>query len=162
MLRDPGSAFWASFLWAGTSGACPGLAGVRVPWVCCSPHSVLLSTVLQEGTGASVGTRQVAGQEAQEGQCRGHPVVQGGWVSPCSSPGGPMLLMTGLFRVTGVEQKIFMQESDALNFLKKRGKRSSKSRDEINGKHAGDPPSAGPSSSFSLPVNWTVGATARD
>ncbi|XP_053521798.1 unique cartilage matrix-associated protein isoform X3 [Artibeus jamaicensis] len=31
-----------------------------------------------------------------------------------------------------VEEKIFMQESDASNFLKKRGKRSSKSRDEVN------------------------------
>ncbi|XP_021012011.1 unique cartilage matrix-associated protein isoform X3 [Mus caroli] len=32
----------------------------------------------------------------------------------------------------GVKQKIFMQESDASNFLKKRGKRSPKSRDEVN------------------------------
>ncbi|XP_022435917.1 unique cartilage matrix-associated protein [Delphinapterus leucas] len=32
----------------------------------------------------------------------------------------------------GVEGKIFMQESDALNFLKKRGKRSLKSREEVN------------------------------
>ncbi|XP_047595499.1 unique cartilage matrix-associated protein isoform X2 [Lutra lutra] len=34
--------------------------------------------------------------------------------------------------LTNVEQKIFMQESDASNFLKKRGKRSPKSRDEAN------------------------------
>ncbi|KAF5928698.1 hypothetical protein HPG69_008486 [Diceros bicornis minor] len=60
--------------------------------------AVVLLSILQEGTDASVGTRQVAGQEAQE----------------------------------GVEQKIFMQESDALNFLKRRGKRSPTSRDEIN------------------------------
>ncbi|GAB5573298.1 unique cartilage matrix-associated protein isoform X2 [Prionailurus iriomotensis] len=32
-----------------------------------------------------------------------------------------------------VEQKIFMQESDASNFLKRRGKRSPKSQDEVNG-----------------------------
>lgn len=134
---------------------CPDLVWVRVPWVCCSPHSVLLSTVLQEGTGASVGTRQVAGQEAKEGQCRGHPMVQGGCASPCDGSGEPVLFMTGLFRVSGVEQKIFMQESDASNFLKKRGKRSSKSRDEVNGKDAGDPPSACPSGSFSLPDNST-------
>uniref|UniRef100_A0A8C0K431 Unique cartilage matrix-associated protein n=1 Tax=Canis lupus dingo TaxID=286419 RepID=A0A8C0K431_CANLU len=55
-------------------------------------------SVLQEGTGASVGTQQVAEQEAQE----------------------------------DAEQKIFMQESDASNFLKKRDKRSPKSRDEAN------------------------------
>ncbi|XP_036999458.2 unique cartilage matrix-associated protein isoform X2 [Artibeus jamaicensis] len=66
--------------------------------VSCFSAAVLLLFMLQEGTGASVGTRQVAGQEAQE----------------------------------GVEEKIFMQESDASNFLKKRGKRSSKSRDEVN------------------------------
>ncbi|KAF6133594.1 upper zone of growth plate and cartilage matrix associated [Phyllostomus discolor] len=66
--------------------------------VSCFSTAVLLLSMLQEGTGASVGTRQVAGQEAQE----------------------------------GMEQKIFMQESDASNFLKKRSKRSSKSRDEVN------------------------------
>ncbi|XP_007933612.1 unique cartilage matrix-associated protein [Orycteropus afer afer] len=32
----------------------------------------------------------------------------------------------------GVKQKIFMQESDAANFLKKCAKRSPKSRDEVN------------------------------
>lgn len=31
----------------------------------------------------------------------------------------------------GVEQKVFVQESDASNFLKKRGKRSPKSREEV-------------------------------
>ncbi|EPQ14148.1 Putative cartilage matrix-associated protein [Myotis brandtii] len=65
--------------------------------VACFSAAVLLC-MLQEGTGASVGTGQGAGQEAQE----------------------------------GVGQKIFMQESDASNFLKKRGKRSPKSRDEVN------------------------------
>ncbi|XP_019518954.1 PREDICTED: unique cartilage matrix-associated protein [Hipposideros armiger] len=65
--------------------------------VACLSAAVLLS-LLREGTSASVGIRQGAGQEAQE----------------------------------GVEQKIFMQESDASNFLKKRSKRSSKSRDEVN------------------------------
>uniref|UniRef100_A0A8D0NGB6 Unique cartilage matrix-associated protein n=1 Tax=Sus scrofa TaxID=9823 RepID=A0A8D0NGB6_PIG len=60
--------------------------------------TVVLLSMLQEGTSASVGTRQVAGQEAQE----------------------------------GVKEKIFMQESDALNFLKKRSKRSPRSRDEVN------------------------------
>ncbi|XP_015101104.2 unique cartilage matrix-associated protein isoform X1 [Vicugna pacos] len=63
----------------------------------CLSAAVLLS-MLQEGTGVSVGTRQVGGQEAQEGECR----------------------------------EIFMWESDASNFLKKRGKRSPKSRDEVN------------------------------
>ncbi|KAL1783889.1 putative cartilage matrix-associated protein isoform X1 [Sigmodon hispidus] len=55
-------------------------------------------TVLQEGTSASVGSRQVAGEEAKE----------------------------------GMKQKIFMQESDASNFLKRRGKRSPKSQNEVN------------------------------
>ncbi|XP_069911804.1 unique cartilage matrix-associated protein isoform X2 [Oryctolagus cuniculus] len=32
----------------------------------------------------------------------------------------------------GVKPKIFMRESDASNFLKKRGKRSPKSREEVN------------------------------
>ncbi|XP_036042584.1 unique cartilage matrix-associated protein isoform X2 [Onychomys torridus] len=32
----------------------------------------------------------------------------------------------------GVKEKIFMQESDASNFLKRRGKRSPKSQDEVN------------------------------
>ncbi|KAF3818715.1 hypothetical protein GH733_012132 [Mirounga leonina] len=73
----------------------------------CLSAAVLL-TMLQEGTGASVGTQQMAGQEAQEGECEGHPGVQ------------------------DVEQKIFMQELDASNFLKKRGKRSPKSRDEAS------------------------------
>ncbi|XP_036208540.1 unique cartilage matrix-associated protein isoform X2 [Myotis myotis] len=65
--------------------------------VACFSAAVLLC-MLQEGTSASVGTGQGAGQEAQD----------------------------------GVEQKIFIQESDASNFLKKRGKRSPKSRDEVN------------------------------
>ncbi|ELR49007.1 Putative cartilage matrix-associated protein, partial [Bos mutus] len=54
-------------------------------------------TVLWEGGAVSVGSRQVAGQEAQE----------------------------------DVEE-IFMQESDALNFLKKRSKRSPRFQDEVN------------------------------
>ncbi|XP_005398152.1 PREDICTED: unique cartilage matrix-associated protein isoform X2 [Chinchilla lanigera] len=53
--------------------------------------------MLREGTSASVGSRQMAG-EAQE----------------------------------GVRQKVFMQESDASNFLKRRSKRSPKSRNEVN------------------------------
>ncbi|ELW64965.1 Putative cartilage matrix-associated protein [Tupaia chinensis] len=60
--------------------------------------AVVLLSMLQEGTCASVGTRQAAGEEAQE----------------------------------DVKQKIFMQESEASNFLRKRGKRSPKSRDEVN------------------------------
>ncbi|XP_053429116.1 unique cartilage matrix-associated protein [Nycticebus coucang] len=59
--------------------------------------AVVLLTGLQKGTGASVGTRQVAGEEAQNGM-----------------------------------KQIFMQESDASNFLKKRGKRSPKSQVEVN------------------------------
>ncbi|KAM5337576.1 putative cartilage matrix-associated protein [Glossophaga mutica] len=74
------------------------MAWKQLLFVSCFSAAALLLSMLQEGTGASVGTRQVAGQEAQE----------------------------------GVEQKIFMQESDASNFLKKRGKRSSKSRDEVH------------------------------
>uniref|UniRef100_A0A4X1VXY3 Unique cartilage matrix-associated protein n=1 Tax=Sus scrofa TaxID=9823 RepID=A0A4X1VXY3_PIG len=87
--------------------------------------TVVLLSMLQEGTSASVGTRQVAGQEAQEGECRVYPGVQGGWA------GKPVMVVTGLSRVSGVKE-IFMQESDALNFLKKRSKRSPRSRDEVN------------------------------
>ncbi|XP_007524690.1 unique cartilage matrix-associated protein [Erinaceus europaeus] len=63
----------------------------------CLSALVVLS-VLQEGAGASVRSRQVVGQETQKGG----------------------------------EQKIFMQESDASNFLKRRSKRSPKSQDEVN------------------------------
>ncbi|XP_034877518.1 unique cartilage matrix-associated protein isoform X1 [Mirounga leonina] len=105
----------------------------------CLSAAVLL-TMLQEGTGASVGTQQMAGQEAQEGECEGHPGVQGRWDSYCGNPGEPGLVVTGLSRVSDVEQKIFMQELDASNFLKKRGKRSPKSRDEASGKDAGGLP----------------------
>uniref|UniRef100_A0A8C8VIP4 Unique cartilage matrix-associated protein n=1 Tax=Pelusios castaneus TaxID=367368 RepID=A0A8C8VIP4_9SAUR len=35
--------------------------------------------------------------------------------------------------LAGVKKNIFIQESDASNFLKKRGKRATKSRDELNG-----------------------------
>lgn len=100
--------------------------------------------MLQEGSGASVGVRQAAGQEAQEGGCRGQPGMQGEWASSCGSPGELILVDIGLFWVSGVEQKIFVQESDAANFLKKRGKRSPKSRDEVDGKDVGGLPSAGP------------------
>ncbi|XP_021012012.1 unique cartilage matrix-associated protein isoform X5 [Mus caroli] len=40
--------------------------------------------------------------------------------------------LSALALLCSVKQKIFMQESDASNFLKKRGKRSPKSRDEVN------------------------------
>ncbi|EHB07530.1 Unique cartilage matrix-associated protein [Heterocephalus glaber] len=63
----------------------------------CLSALVLLS-MLREGSSASVGSRQTAGEAAQE----------------------------------GVRQKIFMQESDASNFLKGRGKRSPRSRYEAN------------------------------
>ncbi|XP_040824124.1 unique cartilage matrix-associated protein isoform X4 [Ochotona curzoniae] len=46
-----------------------------------------------------------------------------------------VLLLCCLWAVlllSGVKQKIFMQEADASNFLKKRTKRSSKSREEAN------------------------------
>ncbi|EDL78671.1 similar to RIKEN cDNA 1110017I16 (predicted), isoform CRA_b [Rattus norvegicus] len=43
----------------------------------------------------------------------------------------PMLCVKSSFLVSGMKQKIFMQESDASNFLKRRGKRSPKSRDEV-------------------------------
>ncbi|XP_004409192.1 PREDICTED: unique cartilage matrix-associated protein [Odobenus rosmarus divergens] len=75
------------------------MAWNRLLMASCLSAAVLL-TMLQEGTGASVGTRQVAGPEAQERE--------------------------------DVEQKTFMQESDASNFLKKRGKRSPKSQDKAN------------------------------
>lgn len=45
--------------------------------------------------------------------------------------------MKNSFLVSDMKEKIFMQESDASNFLKRRGKRSPKSRDEANGKNAG-------------------------
>ncbi|XP_005354909.1 unique cartilage matrix-associated protein [Microtus oregoni] len=60
--------------------------------------AMVLLCMLQEGTSASVGSSQAAGEEAQE----------------------------------GMKQKIFMPESDASNFLKRRGKRSPKSQDEVN------------------------------
>ncbi|XP_052012789.1 unique cartilage matrix-associated protein [Apodemus sylvaticus] len=63
-----------------------------------SLSALVLLCLLQEGTSASVGNRQAAGEEVPE----------------------------------GMKQKIFMQESDASNFLKRRGKRSPKSRDEVN------------------------------
>uniref|UniRef100_A0A8C5K5X7 Unique cartilage matrix-associated protein n=2 Tax=Jaculus jaculus TaxID=51337 RepID=A0A8C5K5X7_JACJA len=63
-----------------------------------SLSALVLLCMLQEGTSASVSSRQTAGEEPQE----------------------------------GVRQKIFMEESDASNFLKRRGKRSPKSRDEVN------------------------------
>ncbi|XP_036308608.1 unique cartilage matrix-associated protein [Pipistrellus kuhlii] len=59
--------------------------------------AAMLLCMMQEGTGASVGTGQGPGQEARK----------------------------------GVKQKVFVQESDASNFLKKRGKRSPKSREEV-------------------------------
>ena len=70
--------------------------------------------------------------------------------------------MTGLSpRVSDVEE-IFMQESDALNFLKKRSKRSPRSQDEVNGKMLRP---AFRSCSFlfllSPTVSWAVGM-ARD
>lgn len=124
--------------------------GVLQPSMLCFP------TVLQEGTGASVGTQQVAEQEAQEGECKGHGRVQSRWASHCSSPGELASVMTGLSRVSDAEQKIFMQESDASNFLKKRDKRSPKSRDEANGKDAGDLHLTPTSHSF-LTVSWALG-----
>ncbi|XP_050006534.1 unique cartilage matrix-associated protein isoform X4 [Alexandromys fortis] len=60
--------------------------------------AMVLLCMFQEGTSASVGSSQAAGEEAQE----------------------------------GMKQKIFMPESDASNFLKRRGKRSPKSQDEVN------------------------------
>lgn len=86
--------------------------------------------MLQEGTSASVGNRQAAGEEVPEGESRGYPYM---W-DP--APPHPMLSVKSFFLVSGMKQKIFMQESDASNFLKRRGKRSPKSRDEVNGKHA--------------------------
>ncbi|XP_048223429.1 unique cartilage matrix-associated protein [Perognathus longimembris pacificus] len=60
--------------------------------------ALVLLCMPREGTGATVGSRQPAGEEAQEDS----------------------------------KQKIFMQESDASNFLKRRSRRSPKSRDEVN------------------------------
>ncbi|XP_012870107.1 PREDICTED: unique cartilage matrix-associated protein isoform X3 [Dipodomys ordii] len=60
--------------------------------------AMVLLCMLREGTGATVGSRQPAGEETQEDST----------------------------------QKIFMQESDASNFLRRRSRRSPKSRDEVN------------------------------
>ncbi|NP_001159518.1 unique cartilage matrix-associated protein precursor [Ornithorhynchus anatinus] len=60
--------------------------------------ALVILAVLQDVESATVGSRQVAGDENKE----------------------------------SLKRKIFMQESDASNFFKKRGKRSPKSRDEIN------------------------------
>ena len=53
----------------------------------------------------------------------------------------PTLVVKSAFLVSGMKQKIFMPESDASNFLKRRGKRSPKSQDEVNGKDANGLPS---------------------
>lgn len=90
---------------------------------------MLFPAGLREGTGALVGTKQVVGQEAQEGECRGHPGTQGSQACSCGSTGEPALVVTGLSFISGVEQ-VFMQESDTSNFLKKHGKRSPKSREQ--------------------------------
>ncbi|KAM6154004.1 putative cartilage matrix-associated protein [Erethizon dorsatum] len=73
------------------------MAWRQVLLLSCLSAVVLLST-FREGTSASVGSRQAAGEEAQEGG----------------------------------RQKVFIQESDASNFLKRRSKRSPKLRDEVN------------------------------
>lgn len=97
------------------------------------PFLVPYPTVLQEGTSASVGNRQAAGEVVQEGESRGYHYMWERWILlPHSMPG-----VKSSFLVSGMKQKIFMQESDASNFLKRRGKRSPKSRDEANGKAAG-------------------------
>lgn len=102
------------------------------------PVPVPYPTVLQEGTSASVGSRPAAGEEAPEGESRGHPYTWDRWLLLPHS----MLVVKSTFLVSGVkEKKIFMQESDASNFLKRRGKRSPKSQDEVNGKEAGWSPS---------------------
>lgn len=67
--------------------------------------------------------------------------MQGRGAGSCGSPAEPPLVVTGISRVSGVEE-IFMRESDASNFLKKRDKRSPKSQDEVNSKDAGGLPSA--------------------
>lgn len=110
---------------------------------------MLFPAGLREGTGALVGTKQVVGQEAQEGECRGHPGTQGSQACSCGSTGEPALVVTGLSFISGVEQ-VFMQESDTSNFLKKHGKRSPKSRDKVNGTDAGSLLLAYPCHSFSL------------
>ncbi|XP_011357910.1 unique cartilage matrix-associated protein isoform X1 [Pteropus vampyrus] len=98
--------------------------------VSCLSAAMFLS-MPQEGSSASVGINQVSGQEAQEGECRGQPGVQGEWASSCGSPGELVLVVTGLFLVSGVDQKVFLQESDASSFLKKHGKRLPKPRNEL-------------------------------
>lgn len=93
--------------------------------------------MLQEGTSASVGSSQAAGEEAQEGESMGYPYTWDRWI-PLPHP---VLVMKSTFLVSGMKQKIFMPESDASNFLKRRGKRSPKSQDEVSGKDAGWSPS---------------------
>lgn len=68
------------------------------------------------------------------------------WVIRTRGTGGsrspyPVLVVKSTFLVSGMKQKIFMPESDASNFLKRRGKRSPKSQDEVSGKDAGWSPS---------------------
>lgn len=113
----------------------PGLSrGEDFPWGAAAFMLCSRPTVLREGAAVSVGLRQVAGQEAQEGEYQGHTRRQGRWLAPDCSLGEPVLGVTGLSpRVSDVEE-IFMQESDALNFLKKRSKRSPRFQDEVNGK----------------------------
>lgn len=100
------------------------------------PVLVPYPTELQEGASASVGSRQAAGEEVQEGESRGYPYMWERWILLPN----PMLSVKSSFLVSGTKQ-IFMQESDASNFLKRRSKRSPMSRDEVNGKDAGWSPS---------------------
>lgn len=75
-----------------------------------------------------MGTRQGA---RQDGECRAH-------LGAARGLGEPVWVVTGLSGVPGVDQ-IFMRESDAWDFLRKRSKRSSKSREEVAGKGAAGP-----------------------
>lgn len=81
---------------------------------------------------------------------------QGGRVdglAPDCSLGEPVLGVTGLSPWVSDVEEIFMQESDALNFLKKCSKRSPRFQDEVNGKTLWP---AFCSCSFSLPVSWAA------
>ena len=74
-------------------------------------------------------------------------------LAPDCSLGEPVLGVTGLSPWVSDVEEIFMQESDALNFLKKCSKRSPRFQDEVNGKTLWP---AFCSCSFSLPVSWAL------
>lgn len=107
--------------------AVPGWRTARVPGGY-SPHRALVPQSCERGPERQWAPGRGPDKMVSVGPTRGR---LGASVSPY---GG----VTGLSGVPGVDQ-IFMREPDAWDFLRKRGKRSSKSREEAAGKGAARP-----------------------